>query len=97
MNLYENDTEVDLMDWWRKTQRFGFVLLSVVAMLGCSTTSPAPSLNRRSNTLPPPAFIPANFVAGIEHDKGNLQSIFSLPSHSVWVDRTILEVKQAYE
>jgi len=58
-------------------------------------TSPKPE--QEVEYLAPPAFIPANFVAGIEHDKGNLQSIFSLPSHSVWVDRTILEVKQAYE
>ncbi|MFP6597026.1 MAG: hypothetical protein VCC01_06180 [Candidatus Hydrogenedentota bacterium] len=82
----------------RYTNWLGITLLVTVTVVACSTTSPAPKSEPAAKQAgPPPTFIPSNFVARIEHDKGNQQTLFSLPSHAVWVDSTIVEIKQAFE
>lgn len=81
------------------------VLLAASALSGCATTSSDSSDSSASADSPPvaettvsaPEFTPANFVARIKQDEVRYRTLFSLPSHAIWVDKTIADIKKAYE
>ena len=88
------------------------VVLAACAMSGCATTSSDSSASADSSptdssladsppaaetALSAPEFIPTNFVARIQPDEVRYRTLLSLPSHAIWVDKTISEIKKAYE
>jgi len=87
-----------MIDSQRILSGIGFVSLIVMTITGCATTSPDTIAEPVANTLPArPKFIPANYVARVKHGGGEYNRLLALPSHAVWVDKTISEMKQAYE
>lgn len=87
-----------MINWPQNMNCLALALLGAASLVACSTTAPAPKPEPAAKEAAPlPAFIPENFVARIKHDQGDYRSLFSLPSHAVWVDKTIVEAKQAFE
>ncbi len=89
-----------MMNWGRKVIWVGVIVFSAIIVAGCKSTPSTDKVEQEVvDAVPaaPPQFIPSNFVARIKRDEGKYNTLFSLASHAVWVDKNIAEIKQAYE
>lgn len=83
----------------RSAKGLGLLALCVLIGVGCSTT-PKPEVSSAGTPAVPVArgnFVPANFVARLSTAEGDYQTLFSAASHAVWVDKTISDIKHAFE